>query len=157
MWCPIIKQGEISIFLLKKENLGGNKQWWIIMHVNVLVGGRDSHAYPSVTREKIIEIAKRHAQWDQLCYLPTGRAGDTTMVRVRNMHNAQRTKAEEGAEQGGQKKRMKIRNEWRRKFVFSSHDVWGGGVEVGGATRSSDKVAAQRRQMHGALGPSSFR
>lgn len=41
----------------------------------------------------------------QLCYLPTGRAGDTTMVRVRFTHNGQRTKAEGGAEQGGQKKK----------------------------------------------------
>lgn len=49
--------------------------------------------------------SKRHAEWDQLCYLPTGRAGDTTMVRVRFTHNAQRTKAEGGAEQGGQKKK----------------------------------------------------
>lgn len=28
------------------------------MHVNVLVECRGSHAYPSVTREKIIKIAK---------------------------------------------------------------------------------------------------
>lgn len=74
--------------------------------------------------------SKRHAEWDQLCYLPTGRAGDTTMVRVRFTHNAQRTKAEGGAEQGGQKKK-----EWKSEmndggnlgFPAMTFEVGGGG------------------------------
>lgn len=54
----ITKNINIPTLNNNKKNLGGNKQWWIIMHVNVLVECRDSHAYPSVTQEKIIKIAK---------------------------------------------------------------------------------------------------
>lgn len=113
------------------------------MQVNVLVECRDSHAYLSVTQEKIIKIAKdMHNGISSFTY-PQGELVTRQWCgwELCTTHRERKRKKEQN--RGDRKKEWKSEMNDGGNFGFSSHDVWGGGWRwagpQGAATRSQLK------------------
>lgn len=110
------------MFPLKKKNIGGNTQWWIITHVNVLVKCRDSHAFPFVTQEKTIKIAKDMQNGISSVTYQRGELVTRQWCGWDLCTTHIERKAEEGAEQGERKKEWKSEMNDGGNFDFSNHD-----------------------------------
>lgn len=109
------------------------------MHVNVLVECRDSHAYPSVTRGKIIKIAKdMHNGISSVTY----RRGELVTQQwcgwdLCTTHRERKRKKEQNG--GGDRKKewkSEMNDDGNLGFPAMRFEV-GRGVEVGGSRRGA--------------------
>lgn len=140
IWTLIQKSNEVvnPVFLQKfsRGRQGQIAAVWVCMFsislINVFVECHNSacRLYICVIKTKKTE-QRMHTGISS--YLPTGRAGDTTMVWVRLTHNTERREAEE--QNRGTEKEKNENQKWMRWSRVSIHEIQGKRVEFSHRTQ----------------------